>query len=151
MKIYAIIDTNVIISAFLTKHPDSATIQLLDYIFDRTLIPIFNEEILREYSQVLRRPKFNFSEQKITAILEAIQQSGITAERITSNENLPDPKDIVFYEVTLAVEGSYLVTGNIKHFPKKPFVVTPSEMVRIINETLFPSGLLNDSDPIRYK
>lgn len=151
MKIYAIIDTNVIISAFLTKHPDSATIQLLDYIFDRTLIPIFNEEILREYSQVLRRPKFNFSEQKITAILEAIQQSGITAERITSNENLPDPKDIVFYEVKLAVEGSYLVTGNIKHFPKKPFVVTPSEMVRIINETLFPSGLLNDSDLAKYK
>lgn len=35
----------------------------------------------------------------------------------------------VFYEVALSVDDSYLVTGNTKHFPKKPFVVTPAEML----------------------
>lgn len=44
----------------------------------------------------------------------------------------PDPKDIVFYEVALSKEDSYLVTGNIKHFPVKPFVVTPTEMVKMM-------------------
>jgi hypothetical protein len=29
-------------------------------------------------------------------------------------------------------EVSYLVTGNIKHFPEKPFIVTPREMLDII-------------------
>ena len=47
---------------------------------------------------------------------------------------LPDPKDIVFYEVALSKEGSYLVTGNIKHFPKRPFVVFPAEMLQIIHD-----------------
>ena len=44
----------------------------------------------------------------------------------------PDPKDIVFYEVALSKEDSYLVTGNTKHFPKNPIVVTPAELLTII-------------------
>lgn len=30
-------------------------------------------------------------------------------------------------------EDAYLVTGNLKHFPTKPFVVTPREMLDILN------------------
>lgn len=51
-----------------------------------------------------------------------------------SEEYFPDKDDIVFYEVTMSVESAYLVTGNIKHFPKKSFVVTPSRMVEILQE-----------------
>ena len=138
MKIYAIIDTNVIISALLSRHADSATVKILDHLFDRTLIPVDNDEILNEYSTVLRRAKFNFSEHLITATLDTIKQSGISSERIASDENLPDPKDIVFYEITLSVDGAYLVTGNTKHFPQKPFIVTPAEMLQVINEMLLP-------------
>ena len=32
------------------------------------------------------------------------------------------------------LEDAYLVTGNIKHFPAKPFVVTPRQMIDIIGE-----------------
>ena len=48
---------------------------------------------------------------------------------------LPDPKDRVFYEVVMEErkdEDAYLVTGNIKHFPIKPFIVTPRQMLDII-------------------
>lgn len=48
---------------------------------------------------------------------------------------LPDPKDRVFYEVVMEKrksEDAYLVTGNIKHFPIKPYVVTPRQMMDII-------------------
>ena len=44
----------------------------------------------------------------------------------------PDPKDVVFYEIGLSKEDSYLITGNIKHFPIRPFVVTPAEIVRVL-------------------
>ena len=49
-------------------------------------------------------------------------------------EAMPDPKDVVFYAVTLSSQdkNSLLVTGNSKHFPEKPFVVTPSELVEIL-------------------
>ena len=49
------------------------------------------------------------------------------------DEIFPDSKDIVFYEVAMSKDDTYLVTGNTKHFPKKPFVVTPAEMVEILN------------------
>lgn len=32
----------------------------------------------------------------------------------------------------MSKEDAYLVTGNIKHFPNKPFVVTPREMIEDI-------------------
>ena len=35
-------------------------------------------------------------------------------------------------ETATVKEDAYLVTGNTKHFPKSPIVVTPAEMVQII-------------------
>ena len=134
MKIYAVIDTNVIVSALLSRNNDSATVKVLDYLYDRVIVPVYNNEIIEEYEAVLRRPKFNFSEETVYAVIEAIMEGGIDSRRIGSNEHLPDPKDVVFYEVALANEDSFLVTGNTKHFPKKPFVVTPAEMLQIIQE-----------------
>lgn len=97
MKIYAVIDTNVIISALLSRHQDSATVKILDCLYDRTIVPVYNDEILEEYATVLRRPKFNFSKDTISATLEAIKQGGLKSDRIISEEQLPDPKDIIFY------------------------------------------------------
>ena len=145
MKIYAVIDTNVIISALLSRNNDSATVRIMEHLYDRNIIPVYNDEILEEYESVLRRPKFNFTEEQIIATLKALKEGGMTSERLISNENFPDPKDVVFYEVALSVEESYLVTGNIKHFPKKPFVVTPAEMLQVIYQAKLPrSGMLSE-------
>ena len=145
MNIYAVIDTNVIVSALLSRNHDSATVKVLDYLYDRVIVPVYNSEIIEEYAAVLRRPKFNFSEETVCAVIEAIRGGGTDSGRIVSNAQLPDPKDIVFYEVALANEASFLVTGNIKHFPKKPFVVTPAEMLQIIQEMNSPKhGLLSE-------
>lgn len=48
-------------------------------------------------------------------------------------EQMPDESDRVFYEVALSKDDAYLVTGNQKHFPKSPIVVTPAEMLDILN------------------
>lgn len=39
---------------------------------------------------------------------------------------------MVFYEVTLSVDETYLITCDIKHFPVKPFIVTPAQMIEIL-------------------
>ena len=57
---------------------------------------------------------------------------GVLSDRVESQEYFPDPKDVVFYEVALSKDDAYLVTGNTKHFPKKPIVVTPAEMLEIL-------------------
>lgn len=131
-KVYAVIDTNVLISGFLTKNTSSPTIMILDSLINGVIIPLYNKDILKEYHEVFRRTKFNLPKEKINWILKLIMSEGVSTERVSSKEFFPDPKDIVFYEVAMSKNDAYLVTGNIKHFPKKPFVVTPVEMVKII-------------------
>ena len=140
MKFLTIIDTNVIVSAFLSRHNDSATVLFLDCLFKGTITPIYNDEILNEYSTVLTRSKFKIAKEKIDAVLTEIKTKGIHSERVNSGETLPDAKDLVFYEVALSKEDSFLVTGNLKHFPKKPFVVSPAEMMEIIHAAMFGGG-----------
>ena len=140
MKIFAVIDTNVIVSALISRHTDSATVMVLNSVFSEHIIPVYNEDILNEYATVLRRKKFNFSEDFINETITTIKDKGIHSERVNSGETLPDAKDLVFYEVALSKEDSFLVTGNLKHFPKKPFVVSPAELMEIIHVTMFGDG-----------
>ena len=130
--VYAVIDTNVIVSALFSVHPDSATVIIRDKISDGTIVPLYNSEIVEEYRDVLSRPKFKFPEELVTAALDMILQNGLSLERTKTDELIPDSKDVVFYEVALSKEDSYLVTGNVRHFPKTPLVVTPAELLDII-------------------
>ena len=99
------------------------------------IVPLYNDEILEEYKSVLSRPKFHLNHSLIETVIKAIITDGLNIDRTpTADIEFPDPKDIVFYEIALSVEDSYLVTGNIRHFPVKPFVVTPAEMVRILED-----------------
>ena len=94
----------------------------------------------------MNRDKFPFRKADIDWIISTFIDYGISLGRTAvSDEEFTDIDDIVFYEVALSKEDSFLVTGNIKHFPKKPFIVTPAEMLTIINKMAAGSGrILND-------
>ena len=134
MTVYAVIDTNVMVSAMLSSHDDAATVQVVEKLFTGEIIPLYSTEILTEYSEVLHRDKFPFSKDDIRGMLAAIEQHGIRVDAAPSGETLPDMKDLPFYEVVLEKQddNAYLVTGNIKHFPKKPFIVTANQMLDIL-------------------
>ena len=80
----------------------------------------------------MNRTKFHLDQNDIVQLLNTIIESGVQSERIKTDLFFPDKKDIVFYEVALSVNGTYLITGNTKHFPTTPIVVTPAEILRII-------------------
>lgn len=133
MNYYAVIDTNVIVSAMLKW--DSVPGNVLELTFQGPIIPVLNEDILKEYTEVLSRPKFHLTEDIIKTVINEIKKLAIFVDAEELNIELPDPKDRVFYEVVMEerkLEEAYLVTGNIKHFPEKPFVVTPRQMIDII-------------------
>jgi putative PIN family toxin of toxin-antitoxin system len=130
--IHAVIDTNVLVSAYLTKNQDSSTAKVWSAVLNGDITPMYNEEIIEEYTDVLNRKKFNIPEQLINDALNHILENGVIGERILSDDFFPDPKDIVFYEVAQSKDDAYLVTGNTKHFPKNPIVVTPAEMLDIL-------------------
>lgn len=132
-RYYAVFDTNVMVSSLLSKRTDSPTVKLLDFVLDGQIVLLYNDEILEEYKDVLHRSKFEFSENRINAVLDMVA-TGLNMKRTPSGETFPDADDAVFYEVALSKEGSYVVTGNQKHFPKSPIVVTPAEMLQIIQQ-----------------
>lgn len=132
--IYAVIDTNVLVSAYITKNLNSPTLKVWEAVLKGRLTPVYSDEILDEYSDVLHRKKFDIPENLIKKALDRILTNGVRGERILSDETFPDPKDVVFYEVALSKEDAYLVTGNTKHFPKTPIVVTPAEMLEILKK-----------------
>ena len=135
MKYYAVIDTNVLVSAMLKW--DSIPGTVLELIYIGTVIPILNEHIVSEYREVLARPKFHLTPEIINNAVGEIEKIGLWVDAEELNVQLPDPKDRVFYEVVMEErksEDAYLVTGNIRHFPTKPFIVTPKQMIDIILE-----------------
>jgi len=132
-KIYAVIDTNVIVSALISKTIESNPVKIIRAITQERIIPLFNDEILSEYKDVLSRDKFGLDGRMIDTLIQTFITDGLSIDRTNAGiENFPDEKDLVFYEVALSKEDSFLVTGNIKHFPKKAFIVTPAQMVMIL-------------------
>ena len=69
-------------------------------------------------------------------LLPSIEKYGILINPSSTDITLPDMKDLPFYEVVLEKrdDNAYLVTGNIKHFPKEPFIVTPKELLEILKQ-----------------
>lgn len=66
------------------------------------------------------------------------QNSRRQCDTVPVEEIIPDSKDIVFYEVVMEGrkehDDTYLVIGNIKHFPAKSYIVTPKEMLEIMHK-----------------
>lgn len=129
MRVYAVYDTNILVSALLSRKPDSAVVLALEVLLSGKVVPLYNDEILAEYNDVLRREQFKLPEVLVSGVVNQIKIDGIASERISSGEPFPDPDDAVFYEVALSKDGAFLVTGNPRHFPKTPIVVTPHEFL----------------------
>ncbi len=136
MICYAVIDTNVFVSALLSQNSDAATIKVLRAVLDGRIVPLYHDEILAEYDEVLHREKFHFQEKSIQTILAAVKEFGAEVFPQPTGEILVDMDDLVFYEVAIEKrdEDAYLVTGNQKHYPIRDFIVTPAEMMEIIEK-----------------
>lgn len=135
MVYYAVIDTNVLVSALLSKKSDSATVQVMEAVFEGKLIPLYHRDIIAEYNEVLHRERFHFQEVTIKLFLDAMKQFGREVFPTPTGEILIDQDDLIFYEVAMErqQDSTYLVTGNMKHYPVRKFIVTPAQMMEILD------------------
>ena len=67
-KIYAVIDTNVLVSAMLNF--DSVPGHVVEHALVGRIIPLLSNEIVQEYYQVLARAKFKFNSRDIRQLIE---------------------------------------------------------------------------------
>ena len=127
-----VLDTNVIVSALLT--PSGPPASVLNLVLRGSATLLIDNRILFEYDDVLRRKKFDFPMHAIDALIDFTKASAhfITAAPISIK--LPDDDNRPFYEVAISGDADYLVTGNKSHFPRKPIVVTPKQLLDISTE-----------------
>lgn len=128
MKPRWVLDTNVLISAALTR--GGACDLVLQAIADGQLAAAWDYPLLAEYREVLARPRFRFSRPVQAELLALFDLAGHTpaASQVPA---LPDPHDEPFLAVALATPDRVLVTGNTKHYPPASrsgvTVLTPRE------------------------
>jgi putative PIN family toxin of toxin-antitoxin system len=126
-----VIDTNILVSALLNPHGIPA--EILGMLLEEKIVPCYDARILFEYSEVLRRPKFNFSKLEINSLIDFISGFGYLTIPRHSPYKIKDPGDVQFFEVTLGSQAAYLITGNIAHFPQQigmTKVVSPAQFVK---------------------
>ena len=132
-RYFAVLDTNVIVSAVLSSTKgESVPVRILESALYGRITPLYNSAIFSEYEEVLKRKKFQFPEQAVSALLRALLEYGKLVESTQLTEVVADRDDQIFYETALAIPGAYLVTGNLKHFPAKAFIVSPAQMADIV-------------------
>lgn len=77
MKYYAVIDTNVFLPALISKRNDAAAVRVLDAMLKGRIIPLYHQEILAEYDEVLHCKMFHLPEDVIQSLLTAIIRFGV--------------------------------------------------------------------------
>lgn len=66
MKYYAVLDTNVIVSYFLTRNSGSTIVKLIDSFYKGLITPLYNDAIVNEYKGVLLREKFGIKKRMLS-------------------------------------------------------------------------------------
>ena len=110
-----VLDTNVLVSAFLS--PDGAPAQLLTFALAGELTLLFDDRIMAEYAEVLRRPRFGLDEADVALVLRQLEADGERIDPTRSTLDLPDESDRPFLDVAMTGGADALITGNTKHFP----------------------------------
>lgn len=110
-----VIDTNVFVSAAIT--PGGICDQVLQCAVAGLFVPVWDNQILSEYREVLARPKFRLSKTAVRALLDALPSSGFRCGISLKEVCLPDPDDLPFVAVALAAPDKTIITGNPRHYP----------------------------------
>lgn len=125
----AVLDTNVIVSAGI--RPDSAPAKLMmNWVLEGQIQVVTCPWIVAEYREVVRRPKFRRYGFPPIWLEFVIEESMRLPDPAAWSHALPDTKDAPFLALA-GKSGAWLVTGNLKHFPKEACrgatVVSPAE------------------------
>src|SRR5947209_6307896 len=118
-----LIDTNVLLSAALRdKRPERVVLHVASHEEFRWLV---TPEILAEYTEVLRRPKFGLDAETLQRWAELLAMRTVNVGSPLSVPEFPrDPKDAPFLAAALATHADFLITGDNDLLQAKDVVAT---------------------------
>ncbi|MGL4485410.1 MAG: putative toxin-antitoxin system toxin component, PIN family [Anaerovoracaceae bacterium] len=121
-----VLDTNVIVSALWSG------VGKPHHIWSKTVkgefLPCFDYRIMEEYKRVISKDKFHFTKEEIYRTLKKLESKNLSFDPTPLKIKFKDETDKKFYEMACSCNCS-LITGNKKHYPDNPLVVTPTEFL----------------------
>ncbi len=128
-----IIDTNIVVSAALK--PDGLQRTTLLLAITKPARLYVSAPILSEYRVVLSRRELRIRRGLQQQLLQLIKNRSHVVFPSQSLQITNDPEDNIFLECADAAHADYLVTGNLRHFPKfwkKTKIITSREFIAIM-------------------
>jgi putative PIN family toxin of toxin-antitoxin system len=132
LSLRLVIDTNVLVSGVIKPAGLQRTAFLLAVTKPARLYVW--TPILEEYREVLGRAELRIRKGLRQQLLQLIKNRAHLVMPVRRLEVTTDPDDNIFLECADAAHADYLITGNLKHFPrfwKKTKVITPREFVSL--------------------
>jgi uncharacterized protein len=130
-----LVDTNVLLSAALRDRlPERVMLYVAGRVDMRWLV---TPDILAEYSDVLRRPKFGLDAETLGRWAELLAMRTINIGNPPRAPDFPrDPKDAPFLAAALAAHADFLITGDADLLDARDLVAT-----RIVTPAGLPPSL----------
>ena len=132
-----VIDTNIVVSAALK--PDGLQRTVLLLAISKPARLYVSNAILTEYRDGLARPEFQIRKRPRQQLVGLIRKRAHLADPVWTIRVANDLDDNIFIECADAARADYLVTGNVRHFPrfwKNTKVVISPELVSLVSPHL---------------
>ena len=126
--IKAVLDTNILVSALWTPAGNESAI--INLILSDKIVPCFDQHIINEYRAVLLRPRLAFPVNQVDELLTEITGRGLSVVVLPGAIAIADESDRKFYDAAKYCK-AYLITGNIRHYPKDPLVTNPARFLEV--------------------
>jgi len=133
LSLRLVLDTNVIVSAALNPEGLQHAVLLLAATKPARLY--VSTPILQEYTGVLARPELGIRRGLQLQVLQLIKNRSYPTVPLRRLSVTVDPDDNMFLECADAARADYLITGNLRHFPKfwkNTKVITASEFLTMV-------------------
>ena len=128
-----VIDTNIVVSAALKPDGPPRTVVIVAITKPARLY--VSDAILAEYREVLARPELGIRRGLQQQLIDLFRNRAYLIRPSRAIRAAADPEDDKFLECADAARADYLVTGNLRHFPrfwKTTKVITAREFLEII-------------------
>ncbi|HKW75030.1 MAG TPA: putative toxin-antitoxin system toxin component, PIN family [Terriglobales bacterium] len=111
-----VLDTNIVISAALK--PEGAERTILLFALTKPARCYVSNAILDEYAAVLARPELRIRKGQRLQLLQWIRNRATVISPKSLPQITTDLEDNIFIECADSARADYIVSGNLRHFPK---------------------------------
>lgn len=132
-----VLDTNVLVSAAL-KH-SSLPHAIFVLALSKSIRLYVSQSIVDEYEIVLAREELGIRRGEQLQMLQLIKNRAHQVNPSRQVKACRDPDDDKFLECSEEAKADYLITGNLKHFPrfwKQTKIVTSRDFLNLIGPEL---------------